>query len=150
MMWWHEVRAREPEFAARVRQRFQKTKQCTLATIRKSGAPRISATELDFAEDELWLGCIAGSVKAEDLRRDPRLALHCGTIDIPETHQGAWVGDAKLAGVAHEFTDPGRPGGSHRFRIAVTEITYLTIAPTEDHLVLETWHPDRGLRRRRR
>ncbi|MBT3160569.1 pyridoxamine 5'-phosphate oxidase family protein [Streptomyces sp. CHA1] len=150
MMRWHEVTAQVPEFAERVRHRFRETKQCTLATIRKDGAPRISATELDFTEDELWLGCIAGSLKAQDLRRDPRLALHCGTIDIPDTDQGAWVGDAKLAGVAHEIMDPARPGRSHRFWIAVTEIAYLTVARTEDHLVLETWHPDRGFRRRRR
>ena len=41
--------------------------------------------------------------KALDLRRDPRFALHSGSDDPP-----GWAGDAKLAGVAEEITDPDR------------------------------------------
>ena len=41
--------------------------------------------------------------KARDLQRDPRFALHSGSDDPP-----GWEGDAKLAGVVEEITDPER------------------------------------------
>ena len=43
------------------------------------------------------------ALKALDLQRDPRFALHSGSDEPDE-----WGGDAKLAGVAEEVTDPDR------------------------------------------
>ena len=45
-------------------------------------------------------------MKALDLRRDPRVAIHSPSNDPDEAHPGAWSGDAKLAGRAVEVTDP--------------------------------------------
>ncbi len=43
----------------------------------------ISCTEGAFEDGQVYLGMMAGSLKALDLRRDPRLALHCSTEDTP-------------------------------------------------------------------
>ena len=75
----------------------------TLATLRRDGSPRISGTEVIFAEGELWLGSMWQAVKALDLRRDPRFALHSGSEDPP-----GWAGDAKVAGRVEEIEDEDR------------------------------------------
>ncbi|MEV1286918.1 pyridoxamine 5'-phosphate oxidase family protein [Micromonospora sp. NPDC049679] len=147
MTWWEDLAAAEPEFAERVRARFAVRKHGTMATLRKDGSPRISGTELEFGEDGLFIGSMPGALKALDLRRDPRLALHCPTEDAPEGDETSWDGDAKIAGRAHEV--PG-PDGSHRFRIEITEVVLTRVGEPGDHLVIESWHPGRGLRRRTR
>lgn len=149
MTWWEEVAAAEPDFAAHVRRTFAVRKHATLATLRRDGAPRISGTEIDFDEDGgLYLGMMPGSRKALDLRRDPRLALHCPTEDTPEDNPVSWLGDAKIAGRAVEVSDPQRLDEAHRFRIDVSEVVLTTVGAPGDHLVIESWHPDRGLQRR--
>ncbi|MFI9530575.1 hypothetical protein [Micromonospora rosaria] len=40
--------------------------------------------------------------------------------------------------------------GSHRFRIALTEVVLTRVGDPPDHLVIESWHPGRGLCRQRR
>jgi Pyridoxamine 5'-phosphate oxidase len=83
---WNDVVAAEPDFADHVRRTFAVRKHATLATLRRDGSPRISGTEVQFDDDagEIYLGMMAGSLKALDLRRNPRLALHCPTVDTPE------------------------------------------------------------------
>jgi pyridoxamine 5'-phosphate oxidase-like protein len=147
---WEAVAAAEPEFAERVRRLFGTRKHMTLATLRRDGSPRISGTEAQFEAGELWLGMMPGSVKALDLRRDPRLALHGPTEDTPEDDPSSWGGDAKIAGRAVEVTDPTRLDESHRFRVDVTEVVLTRVGEPGDHLVIESWHPDRGLDRRER
>ena len=100
---WSDFEAAAPELAARVRERLDAHTHKTLATIRADGAPRISGTESRFAEGELWIGSMPRARKAHDLQRDPRFALHSGS-DEPSD----WKGDAKLAGVVEEITDPDR------------------------------------------
>lgn len=149
MAWWSDLVKEEPEFAARVRDRFSVRKHGTMATLRRDGSPRISGTEFDFSDDgQLRLGSMAGAVKALDLRRDPRVALHCPTEDTPEDDPTSWDGDAKIAGVAHE--EPPGEDGSHRFRIELTEVVLTRVGDPPDHLLIESWHPGRGLRRRER
>lgn len=141
MAWWKDLAGQQPEFADAVRARFTIGKHCTLATLRKDGSPRISGTEVDFADDGgLYLGSMPGSRKVTDLRRDPRLSLHCPTEDAPENDPAAWGGDAKIAGIAHVVADD-------RFQVELTEVVLTRVAPTADHLVIETWHPGRGLER---
>lgn len=149
---WKDVVAAESQFADQVRRTFAVRKHATLATLRRDGSPRISGTEVDFDDDtgEIYLGMMPGSLKALDLRRDPRLALHCPTEDPPEDPPGSWLGDGKIAGLAVEVSDPGRLGEAHRFRIEVTEVVLTTIGTPPDHLVIQSWHPGRGLQRRER
>ncbi|MGH2723688.1 MAG: pyridoxamine 5'-phosphate oxidase family protein [Actinomycetota bacterium] len=147
---WGEFAAAEPEFAERVRRRFTAHKHCTLATLRQDGSPRISGTEVELREGELELGMMPGSVKALDLRRDSRLALHSATEDPPEEDPSSWVGEAKIAGRAVEMSDPREPAQPHRFRVDIGEVVLTRVGQPPDHLVIESWHPDRGLERRER
>ncbi len=148
---WEEFVAVDPEFAAHVRRCFAIRKHATVATLRRDGSPRISGTEVEFAEDgEVYLGMMPGSVKARDLRRDARLALHSPSLDPPEdiSDASSWLGDAKLAGIAVEVSDPTSTDEPHRFRIDITELVVTTVEG--DRLVIRSWHPDRGVERRER
>lgn len=146
-MSWSAVTAAEPELAAQLRSTFAVRKHATLATLRRNGSPRISGTEVEFADDgEIYLGMMAGSRKALDLRRDPRLALHCPTEDTPEDDPGSWA-EGKITGRAVEASEPLPAEGGHRFRIDVDEVVLTTVAPTADHLVIVAWHPERGVER---
>lgn len=148
---WEDLAAAEPEFAERVRARFGIRKHCTMATLRRDGSPRISGTEVEFdADGELYLGSMPGARKALDLRRDPRLALHSPTADPPDGDPGAWEGEAKIAGVAHEVSDRNQADESHRFKIEINEVVLTHLNESADHLVIESWHPERGLERRSR
>ena len=100
---WSEFEAAAPELAERVRARLDAHVHKTLATVRRDGSPRISGTETQLVDGELWIGSMWHARKALDLQRDPRFALHSGSEDPPE-----WEGDAKLAGVVEEVTDPER------------------------------------------
>lgn len=122
-------------------------------TIRRDGSPRISGTEVTFRAGELWLGSMARAVKALDLRRDPRFALHSASADPP-----GWTGDAKLAGRALEVSDPAviaringaQHTGSHLFRCDITELVVVALGDPADHLVIESWHAGRGVQTRTR
>lgn len=152
---WSDVEAEVPELAALARGFLDAYVHKTLATLRHDGSPRISGTEVAFADGELWLGSMWRAVKALDLRRDPRFALHSGSADPPD-----WTGDAKLSGRAEEVTDPERkatiigadapPGHSHLFRADIDEVVVVRLGDPADYLVIESWHAGRGVTRRER
>lgn len=135
---WSEVEREAPEFARRVRELFQLRKHKTMATVRADGSPRISGIETRFA-DELTFGSMPGSRKGSDLARDPRVALHSPSVDPPEGNEGAWVGEAKISGRVVR-TDDG-------FRVDISEVALTYLA---GGLVIESWHPGRGLVKVRR
>jgi hypothetical protein len=146
---WSEVEAEAPELAARAREFFDVNKHKTLATLRRDGSPRISGTEVDFADGEIWLGSMWKAVKALDLRRDPRFAIHSGSVD-PDR---GWEGDAKLAGTVEEIDDAAvkeaRGGGAgdrpyHLFRAEITELVVVSLSESRDRMVIESWHEGRG------
>lgn len=117
---WAEFETVAPEFAARVRSLLTSRKHLTMATLRRDGSPRISGTELEFADGQLQIGSMPRAVKALDLRRDPRVAIHGATEDPPSGNPAAWKGEAKIAGTAMEVESGGpvhrfhrRPGGCH-------------------------------------
>jgi len=145
---WHDFAAAEPELARTVGDLLGSQKHMTVATLRQDGSPRISGTEARIEDGELRLGMMAGSVKALDLLRDPRLALHSPAVDPPEGDPAGWVGDAKVAGRAVADTGPG--DGSHEFRVDVTEVVVTKVGIPADHLVITSWHPGRGVEVRRR
>lgn len=150
---WADVEAVEPEFAAAVRRRFEAHRHHTVATLRSDGAPRISGIEVSFADGEVSLGMMPDSLKARDLRRDTRLALHSHSEDPPAdpAEANSWPGDAKLAGRATEIPDAEIPAGrSGRFLLDVTEVVLTRIGTTPDHLLIESWHPHSGLHRSQR
>ena len=146
---WHEIEADAPEFASRVRARFDAGTNKTIATLRADGSPRISGLELQFENGEATFGMMDGSRKLADVRRDPRVAVHCPTLEPPENNAD-WPGEAKLAGVA---VVTGRvedvPDGS-AFLLDITEVVLTYLGTPADHLVIESWHPGRGWERRTR
>ena len=151
---WSEVEQEAPELAAAAREFLDAGKHKTLATLRRDGSPRISGSEAEIRDGDLWLGSMWQAVKARDLQRDPRFALHSASVDPP-----AWRGDAKLAGRVEEVTDPdvvarmtegAPPGPSHLFRADVTELSVVRLAASGDSLVVESWHQGRGLSRAER
>ena len=153
---WAEIEAEAPDLAARAKAFMDAHVHKTIATVRRDGSPRISGTELTFAEGEVWLGSMWESRKALDLQRDPRYALHSGSDDPPE-----WSGDAKVGGRAEELEDDERKralvvaqgndgaqlGQWHLFRAEIEEVVVAHLNDTRDKMVIELWRPGEGVRR---
>jgi hypothetical protein len=137
---WSEFESAAPELAAKVRERLDAHTHKTLATLRRDGSPRISGTETQFEDGELWIGSMLDALKARDLQRDPRFALHSGSDEPTE-----WKGDAKLAGVAEEVVTDGERT-SHRFRLDLREVSTVALNAARNGLVIEVWTPDGGVR----
>ncbi len=147
---WASVAAAEPEFADRVRRVFDAHRHKVLATLRRDGSPRVSGIEVEFADGELLMGMMPGSMKAQDLRRDPRLALHAASEDPPQDDPGSWLGDARIAGRAVEVVGSTDDEPAHRFKVDITEVVLIRVGRPADHLVIESWHEGRGLERKQR
>jgi len=141
---WSEFEAAEPEFAARVKALMSGRKHLTMATLRRDGSPRISGTEVEFGDGQLRIGSMPGAMKALDLRRDARVAIHGPTSDPPPDDPSGWSGEAKLAGAAIELESPD---ASRRFQIDIREAVITSLDPAGRRLVIESWQPGRGLRR---
>ena len=158
---WNEFRAQAPEVEALVRESFDAGRHKTMATLRKDGSPRISGTETLVVAGTLWLGSMPGSLKAVDLRRDSRVAIHSMSPDPSPSDPTDWVGDAKVAGRAIETGEgPEREsyltalrellpeiedGPFDLFRIDLTEAVATRTGQPADHLVISTWHQGRGV-----
>ena len=161
---WSEVEQAVPDLAAAVRAAFDAHKHKVLATLRADGSPRVSGNEVTFLDGDIWMGMMHRSVKALDLLRDPRLAVHSATADPEMT-----IGDAKLSGRAVEVTDPEaiqryssssaeeQPAGDeqaaepfHLFRVDIGEVSIVRIGDPPDHLVIEFWSAETGYRRTER
>ncbi|MFB7943381.1 pyridoxamine 5'-phosphate oxidase family protein [Kitasatospora phosalacinea] len=152
MTTWQEFEQQAPALAPRIRARFTAHRHHVLATLKRDGSPRVSGTEVDFRGGELFLGSMSGAVKAADLRRDGRCALHSNPgpgTDMPG-------GDAKLSLLAVELTDPAEiaayeaglpeppPGPYHAFRLEVTGAALTEVVG--DHLEISSWRPGRAVR----
>jgi len=140
---WSEFEAEAPQLAARVRERLEAHRHKTIATIRRDGSPRISGTETEFEDGELWIGSMLDALKARDLQRDPRFALHSGS-DEPDD----WVGDAKVAGIVEEVSAPDAT--SHRFRLDLHEVSTVGLDEARKNLVIDVWKPGQGVRTMKR
>lgn len=144
---WEVFEKEAGELAAVVKARFQAAETHVLATLRKDGSPRVSGTEVDFQGPHLTFGSMLNAVKARDLQRDGRCAIHA--------HPGNPLdgGDAKVAGVAIEMTDPAEknayrtgkepPGDFHAFRLDLREAVVTTVEG--DELVVRLWRPGQGV-----
>lgn len=151
---WQEVEKAAPELAAAVRERFEAHGLGLVATLRRDGGPRICGIEPLFARGDLWLGMMPESLKAADLRRDPRLALHSATVDKDVT-----AGDARITGRAEEVADSARrdaylaalreatgfePDALGLFRVEVTELSF--VLPKDNTLTISSWREGAGVR----
>lgn len=148
MVSWAEFERAEPDLAGRVRTLFDGGRHKTIATLRLDGSPRISGIECQFDDGELRFGSMIGARKGDDLRRDPRFALHGPTLHPVEGREADWPGEAKVAGRAvpvGPLTADGFDGPiGEAFVADITEValTYLNDAATM--LVVESWTLERG------
>jgi nitroimidazol reductase NimA-like FMN-containing flavoprotein (pyridoxamine 5'-phosphate oxidase superfamily) len=155
---WGEFEGIAPELARQAHALLDAHVHKTLATLRADGSPRISGLEAKFIEDDLWFGSMPGSRKGADLARDPRFALHSGSIDPPD-----WEGDAKVAGLAEEIADRDRkveifkgmgaeevPLDSALFRADVREVAVTRLTEAKDELAIDFWSEAGGLRSMKR
>ena len=143
---WSAFVTAEPELARLVEARFGAFTHHVLATLRKDGSPRTSGLEVRFLNGELWLGMMPDSLKALDLRRDPRFALQAN----PGEGQTMGGGDVRIAGRALEVDDPAQkaaygeevepPEPFHLFRAELTEVVR-TYVEDEKYLVVQVWKP---------
>ncbi|HLG11362.1 MAG TPA: pyridoxamine 5'-phosphate oxidase family protein [Dehalococcoidia bacterium] len=150
---WSEIAGAEAEFAARVQALFDAHRHKILATLRQDGSPRVSGIEVAFSDGDVWIGSMPTSRKAADLARDPRLALHCASDDPPDDPT-MWQGDAKLSGRAVAVDDAerlksmgeGGDGSGALYQIDITEVVLTGMGDPPDHLLVQVWTPERGLR----
>ncbi|MBV1940489.1 pyridoxamine 5'-phosphate oxidase family protein [Streptomyces sp. BV286] len=143
---WAAFITAEPDLARTVEERFAAFTHHVVATLRKDGSPRTCGLEVRFARGELWLGMMPDSLKALDLRRDPRFALQANPG--PGTEMGG--GDVRIAGRAVEVHDPADraryaeeaepPEPFHLFRTELTEVVR-TYVEDDTYLVVEIWKP---------
>jgi hypothetical protein len=149
---WGVLEQAEPEFAGRVRMLFDAGRHKTIATLRADGSPRISGIECEFTDGHLRFGSMTGARKGADLRRDPRFALHGPAFHPVEGREGEWPGEAKISGRAV----PAAPGGAQEadqrpdgemFVADITEVVITGLNAGATRLVVESWTPERGLRR---
>ena len=151
MATWAEFEAEAPELAEAALARLRAHKHLTVATLRRDGSPRISGIEFEIVDGDLQLGSMWQAVKALDLQRDPRFALHSGSDDPPD-----WSGDAKVAGRVSELGDDAKlrhrdaRGGEvpddpfHLFGCDITEVVVVGLSEARDKLIVRMWHEGRG------
>ncbi|MEU4468390.1 pyridoxamine 5'-phosphate oxidase family protein [Streptomyces sp. NPDC024017] len=170
---WADFVTAEPDLAGTVEKRFGAYTHHILATLRKDGSPRTSGLEVRFLNGELWLGMMPDSLKALDLRRDPRFALQAN----PGEGTGMGGGDVRISGRAIEVDDVETKAGYveeveppepfhlfddvetkagyveeveppepfHLFRTELTEIVR-TYVEDDTYLVVQVWTPGAPLR----
>ena len=141
MATWNKVVATAPDLAGSARQMFAVRKHATMATIALDGSPRISGTEVEFADDGIYLGMMTGARRAADLRRDARLSVHSPTVDPPEDNPADWPGEAKIVGRAVEVGDPTPAAESHRFRLDIDSVVLTRISADGKALEITRWTP---------
>ncbi|WP_419944165.1 pyridoxamine 5'-phosphate oxidase family protein [Candidatus Poriferisodalis sp.] len=152
---WGEFAAECDDLASRMQARFESHLHAVMATLRRDGSPRMSGMEAPIRDGHLWLGMEHTSMKAADLRRDPRFGLH----SAPESGE-LQGGDARIEGEAvpadaseletflrghhHEIDD------STSMALFTARIARAVLVRVESrHLVVETWTPASGLVERR-
>ena len=100
----------EPDLADRVRAILSSTTNAVVGTIRRDGSPRLSGVDPFFHNGQLRIWSMPRARKGQDLRRDPRVALHSIPWDSRRLRDGAadvGAADAKVSGTATVTTDPG-------------------------------------------
>jgi hypothetical protein len=152
---WNDFEQEASALAGAAQARLLASRHSILGTVRADGAPRLSGLEVHFGEGELWLAMMPDSRKADDLRRDPRFALHSAPdVELVD-------GDAKVGGRAVPVTDDATiarfvdrlpmdlpPSGMALFRADLTEASLARV--DGDFMVIDVWRPGQAPRRVRR
>jgi hypothetical protein len=162
-----DVERREPELADRVRSIFSSTTNAVLGTIRRDGSPRLSGADAYFHDGQLRIWSMPRARKGDDLRRDPRVAVHSIPWDSRRVRAGADDGgaaDAKVNGTASLTTNVAEraafrawlssargvepPVDWDLFTININTVT--VISADDGRLVVDTWSTTEGRHATRR
>ena len=162
-----DVERVEPDLADRARAILSATTNAVLGTIRRDGSPRLSGADPYFHDGQLRLWSMPGARKGQDLRRDPRVALHSIPWDSRQLRDGAadvGAADAKVSGTAVLATDAGDrtafrvwltsergsepPEDWDLFTIDVDALTVISVDGGQ--LVIDRWSMTDGRRTTRR
>lgn len=155
MTTWADFEREAPALAGAVHARLTATLHCILGTLRADGSPRLTGLEVHFGEGELWLAMMPDSRKADDLRRDPRFALHSAPdVELVD-------GDAKVGGRAVLVTDGHTiarfvarlpmelpASGMALFRAELTDGSLARVE--DDFMVIDSWRSGQAPRQVRR
>jgi hypothetical protein len=147
MVSWGEFEAEAGPLAALARGRFEGAGLVLVGTLRRQGWPRISPVEPLLLDGRLYLGMMWRSMKALDLRRDPRCVVHSIVAGTEGTE-----GDVKVYGRGLESTDPDErrrygdglfarigwrpPGDFHLFVVDIEEVGYFRV----EGAMHRVWH----------
>ena len=153
-MSWANFEAAAPELERAARSVIERDGFVYVGTVRRDGAPRISPVEVHIVHGRLMLVMVAGSWKARDLARDPRVTLQSpvpnaadpgvevkvrGRVTAVEEEQRAATADAV------EARSGWRPQVSWRF-VAVDVEAVAALAWEHGEMVLTRWDREAGLR----
>jgi hypothetical protein len=150
---WRDFQDAAPEIARLGKARLDQARVALLGTLRADGSPRISPVESYLTQGHLLFGAMAWSLKARDLRRDPRCVLH-SAISGPDTGEG----ELKLYGRAVEADErlrdgcpdgwwAGRPPDSACvFSLGIEEATFIDWDLERGEMTVRRWSPALGYR----
>lgn|GEM_PF-1336725 len=154
---WPTFVEAEPVMSALVRSRLDAAEHHVLATLRSDGTPRVNGTNVVFHEGDLLIGCMPRTRRADDLRRDPRCALHTAP-DLPTLPEG----DARLDCIANQLSvertklvfqrlaadsgvhQDGEPLDGDLFELRIRSASVVQV--DAEQLTVTAWTPGRGLR----
>ena len=149
---WGVFAAAVPGLAAEVQARLAAHPHHVLATLRADGSPRVNGTNVYVTDGRMWFGTMTGAVRAADMRRDPRVAIHSAPLDdkLP-----AGSGDARVSGTVRALA----PEDGRALLVAVAgeeagaadgeffELLVDSVSLVEVHgqsVVVRSWTPDGG------
>jgi hypothetical protein len=151
----------EPDLAGRARAILSSTPNAVLGTVRRDGSPRLSGADAHFHDGQLRIWSMPGARKGQDLRRDPRVALHSIPWDSRRLRDGAddvGLADAKISGRAVLTTDADErsafrawftsdrgyepPDDWDLFTIDIDALTVVSV--DEGNLVVDRWSATDG------
>ncbi len=147
---WADFEQDASDLAQRVRARMESHRHVVMGTLRRDGSPRLSGMEAPIRSGHLWLAMTPGSLKASDLRHDPRFALHSAPDSerLPD-------GDARIAGIVAvaDSTQQAEFIAGHRYPIEdpssmelfTARIGRVVLVRVDgDRLLIESWTPSAG------
>lgn len=132
---WSGFQREDPQLADAIRARFEANPHHVLGTIRASGAPRLSGTEVHIFDD-VHVGIMPGAARLKDIDMDPRVEIHSAPLE-PDLANG----DARLSGRLQHL-------GGTDFALDISRVTLVKVR--DDQLVHRVWRPGHGTLESRR
>ena len=78
------------------------------------------------------------------------MGLSADSGSMPVYRNGVAIGGVGIEGDGLYTLDKDPADDSHRFLVDIREVVLTKVGTPPDHLVIESWRPDTGLRRRQR